>query len=121
MIQFLDKVGNRRACSSVRLETYHMHLCNRRIPWAILKSEAPTNEDHRLSLCSKEKYIITVCFIFKEMQEIVFENVSIILGYRIFSLCLIDNLGRSPAKDLVGSKSSICSREYEERIVKKVR
>ena len=79
------------------------------------------DKDNRSSLGLEEKCGITVCFIFKEMQEIVFENVSILLGYRIFSLCLIDNLGRSPAKDLVGSKSSICSREYEERIVKKVR
>ena len=114
-------MGNRIACSSIRSETYYVHLCNRRIPWAILKSEAPINEDNRLSLCLKEKYRITVCFIFKEMQEIVFENVSIILGYGIFFFCLINNLGRSPAKDLVGSKSSICSREHKERMIKKVR
>ena len=48
-----------------------------------MKGETPTNKDNRLSLHLKEEYRVTICFIFIEMQEIVFENILIILGYRV--------------------------------------
>ena len=78
-----------------------------------MKSEAPINEDNRLSLCLKEKYGITVCFIFKEMKEIVFESVLMIIRYGVFLSYLTDNLRRGLTEDSVGGKSSIHPGEYE--------
>ena len=56
---------------------------------------------------------ITICFIFKEMKEIVFKSVSMILRYGVFLSYPTDNSRRGPTEDLVGSESSIHPRKYE--------
>ena len=71
------------------------------------------DKDNRSSLSLKEKCRIAVCFIFKEMKEIVFESVLMIIRYGVFLSYLTDNLRRGLTEDSVGSKSSIHPGEYE--------
>ena len=43
-----------------------------------LNGETLTNEDNRSSLCSQEKFGIAVCFIFEEIKQVIFEDVSMV-------------------------------------------
>ena len=84
-----------------------------RLFYKVLYYKAPTYKDNRSSLGLEEKCGITVCFIFKEIKEIVFKSVSMIVRYGIFLSCPIDNLRRGPTENSVGSKSSIHPEEYK--------
>ena len=76
-----------------------------------LNHKAPMNKDNRSSLGSQEEFWVAVGFIFKEMKQMVFKDISIVFrNVGLFS-CPIDDLWRYPIKNLKGCESFICYRD----------
>ena len=88
----------------------------RRGSLSYLNCEAPMDKDDRSSLSSQEELWVTICFIFEEVQKIIFENILIFFRDMAFLSCPTDNSGQYPTEDSKGSESFMCRRD--QRMIK---